>query len=62
VDNKDAALPLALWALLIGIGIAFTPCVLPMYPLISGIVLGGKNASPPPARCCWPLSTSRVWR
>lgn len=41
-----AATPLpfsALWALLIGIGIAFTPCVLPMYPLISGIVLGGKT-------------------
>jgi thiol:disulfide interchange protein DsbD len=38
------ALPFsALWALLIGIGIAFTPCVLPMYPLISGIVLGGKQ-------------------
>ncbi|MGU3415570.1 protein-disulfide reductase DsbD [Enterobacteriaceae bacterium C34A] len=33
----------ALWALLIGIGIAFTPCVLPMYPLISGIVLGGQK-------------------
>ena len=33
----------ALWALLIGIGIAFTPCVLPMFPLISGIVLGGKQ-------------------
>lgn len=33
----------ALWALLIGIGIAFTPCVLPMYPLFSGIVLGGKQ-------------------
>ena len=33
----------ALWALLIGIGIAFTPCVLPMYPLISGIVLGSKQ-------------------
>ncbi|KAA1045534.1 protein-disulfide reductase DsbD [Pseudocitrobacter sp. 73] len=33
----------ALWALLIGIGIAFTPCVLPMYPLISGIVLGGRQ-------------------
>ena len=33
----------ALWALLIGIAIAFTPCVLPMYPLISGIVLGGKQ-------------------
>lgn len=32
-----------LWALLIGIGVAFTPCVLPMYPLISGIVLGGKQ-------------------
>lgn len=32
-----------LWALLIGIGVAFTPCVLPMYPLISGIILGGKR-------------------
>ncbi|MCH4196281.1 MAG: protein-disulfide reductase DsbD [Serratia liquefaciens] len=32
-----------LWALLIGIGIAFTPCVLPMYPLISGIILGREK-------------------
>jgi len=40
----------ALWALLIGIGISFTPCVLPMYPLISGIVLGGQRR----------LSTSRA--
>jgi Thiol:disulfide interchange protein len=32
-----------LWALLIGIGVAFTPCVLPMYPLISGIILGGQR-------------------
>lgn len=42
--SEPAQLPFsALWALLIGIGIAFTPCVLPMYPLISGIVLGGKQ-------------------
>ncbi|PLY45860.1 protein-disulfide reductase DsbD [Lelliottia sp. F153] len=42
--DTSAKLPFsALWALLIGIGIAFTPCVLPMYPLISGIVLGGKQ-------------------
>ncbi|MCS2156662.1 protein-disulfide reductase DsbD [Scandinavium sp. H11S7] len=41
-SEPPATLPFsALWALLIGIGIAFTPCVLPMYPLISGIVLGG---------------------
>ncbi|XTZ38017.1 protein-disulfide reductase DsbD [Salmonella enterica] len=41
---NDTQLPFpALWALLIGIGIAFTPCILPMYPLISGIVLGGKQ-------------------
>lgn len=40
----DRQLPFtALWAFIIGIGIAFTPCVLPMYPLISGIVLGGKQ-------------------
>ena len=43
-EQVPAQLPFsALWALLIGIGIAFTPCVLPMYPLISGIVLGGKQ-------------------
>lgn len=43
-SQPAAQLPFsALWALLIGIGIAFTPCVLPMYPLISGIVLGGKQ-------------------
>jgi thiol:disulfide interchange protein DsbD len=42
--SSEADLPFsALWALLIGIGIAFTPCVLPMYPLISGIVLGGQK-------------------
>ncbi|MEB6337211.1 protein-disulfide reductase DsbD [Serratia rhizosphaerae] len=39
-----ASLPFSpLWALLIGIGIAFTPCVLPMYPLISGIILGRER-------------------
>ncbi len=49
VDPQEKPQPVAqlpftaLWALLIGIGIAFTPCVLPMYPLISGIVLGGKQ-------------------
>ncbi len=43
-ESAPAQLPFsALWALLIGIGIAFTPCVLPMYPLISGIVLGGRE-------------------
>lgn len=28
--------------LLLGIGLAFTPCVLPMYPILTGIVLGGQ--------------------
>lgn len=47
------ALPFSpLWALLIGIGIAFTPCVLPMYPLISGIIIGAGTAR---------LSTRRVF-
>ncbi|WP_226099889.1 protein-disulfide reductase DsbD [Dickeya oryzae] len=32
-----------LWALLIGIGVAFTPCVLPMYPLLSGLILGRQQ-------------------
>lgn len=40
-SESAPALPFSpLWALLIGIGIAFTPCILPMYPLISAIILG----------------------
>ncbi|CFR00891.1 thiol:disulfide interchange protein [Yersinia frederiksenii] len=44
VTPVPAELPFSpLWALLIGIGIAFTPCVLPMYPLISAIILGREK-------------------
>lgn len=45
--STDApALPFSpLWALLIGIGVAFTPCVLPMYPLISALILGQQRLS-----------------
>ena len=43
-EKQSTPLPFSpLWALLIGIGIAFTPCVLPMYPLISGIILGRQR-------------------
>lgn len=31
--------------LLLGIGLAFTPCVLPMYPILTSIVLGGGAIS-----------------
>lgn len=44
-DSSPASPFSPLWALLIGIGVAFTPCVLPMYPLISGIILGGARAN-----------------
>ncbi|MBI6549132.1 protein-disulfide reductase DsbD [Xenorhabdus lircayensis] len=44
VQTKVHDVPFSpLWALLIGIGIAFTPCILPMYPLISSIILGQKR-------------------
>jgi thioredoxin:protein disulfide reductase len=43
------------WALalffLLGIGLAFTPCVLPMYPIITSIVLGTKQLTK--ARALW---------
>lgn len=43
-ESAPDSLPFSpLWALLIGIGIALTPCVLPMYPLISGIILGRER-------------------
>ncbi|CAH6783319.1 thiol-disulfide exchange protein DsbD [Vibrio chagasii] len=31
--------------LALGVGLAFTPCVLPMYPILTGIVLGGGKLS-----------------
>lgn len=44
VAQQSTPLPFSpLWALIIGIGIAFTPCVLPMYPLISSIILGRES-------------------
>lgn len=52
-SERAPALPFSpLWALLIGIGIAFTPCVLPMYPLISGIILGQRER-PGQKRVLW---------
>ncbi|PHM37458.1 protein-disulfide reductase DsbD [Xenorhabdus mauleonii] len=43
-DNQNHDVPFSpLWAILIGIGIGFTPCILPMYPLISSIILGPKR-------------------
>ena len=33
-----------LWFFVLGIGLAFTPCVLPMLPLLSAIVIGGRKA------------------
>lgn len=30
------------WFFLLGLGLAFTPCVLPMLPLLSAIVIGGQ--------------------
>ncbi|AWL13293.1 Protein-disulfide reductase [Saliniradius amylolyticus] len=37
--DQNLALTLALFVVL-GIGLAFTPCVFPMYPILSGIILG----------------------
>lgn len=46
--EPSPALPFSPWlALLFGLGIAFTPCVLPMYPLISGIILGQQQSLRP---------------
>lgn len=43
-QNESTSLPFSpLWALVIGILAAATPCVLPMYPLISSIILGGNQ-------------------
>lgn len=48
-DSLASQLAGAWWTpllfLLLGIGLAFTPCVLPMYPILTSIVLGGKPLS-----------------
>ncbi|MBU3020393.1 protein-disulfide reductase DsbD [Aestuariibacter sp. A3R04] len=44
--DKDNLYITLLLFLALGIGLAFTPCVFPMYPILSGIVLGqGKGVS-----------------
>ncbi len=44
--DKDNLPVTLLLFLALGIGLAFTPCVFPMYPILSGIVLGqGKGMS-----------------
>src|SRR5690554_2371350 len=45
----DTIIDKPLWLVLLmfvvlGIGLAFTPCVLPMYPIISAIIMGQSNA------------------
>ncbi|MDO6566924.1 protein-disulfide reductase DsbD [Alteromonas sp. 1_MG-2023] len=43
ISKENLALTLVLFFVL-GIGLAFTPCVFPMYPIVSGIVIGqGKQ-------------------
>lgn len=44
-EGDNLALTLLIF-LALGVGLAFTPCVFPMYPIVSGIVIGqGKNAT-----------------
>ena len=53
LSNDSLVITLSLFVLL-GIGLAFTPCVFPMYPILSSIIVGagGKNTS---------LSTGRAF-
>lgn len=46
LSNNENILITLLLFLALGIGLAFTPCVFPMYPIISGIVIGqGEKAT-----------------
>ncbi|MFQ3198023.1 MAG: thiol:disulfide interchange protein DsbD [Paraglaciecola sp.] len=46
LTDEDNLLWILLIFLALGIGLAFTPCVFPMYPILSGIVIGqGKTIS-----------------
>lgn len=46
LKSQDSMFLTLLGFLVLGIGLAFTPCVFPMYPIISGIVVGqGENAN-----------------
>ena len=42
INKENLPLTLLLFFIL-GIGLAFTPCVFPMYPIVSGIVIGQGN-------------------
>lgn len=42
LNEQSLAISLALFFVL-GLGLAFTPCVFPMYPILSGIIVGQKQ-------------------
>ncbi|WP_158587035.1 protein-disulfide reductase DsbD [Motilimonas pumila] len=42
LSEQSLAISLALFFVL-GLGLAFTPCVFPMYPILSGIIVGQKQ-------------------
>ena len=44
LENQSMLLTLGAFFLL-GIGLAFTPCVFPMYPILSGVIAGQQNLS-----------------
>ncbi len=49
-DQSPAELQSLFWFLLAGLGLTFTPCVLPMLPILSSVILGpGKRVSTPRA-------------
>ncbi|WP_417664712.1 protein-disulfide reductase DsbD [Pseudidiomarina donghaiensis] len=54
INDQPLWLVLLMFVLL-GIGLAFTPCVLPMYPIISAIIMGQSN------NAAKPLSTRRAF-
>ena len=44
---------IAVVAYLIGLGLAFTPCVLPLLPIVSGLVIGAGSVQPQRIRAVW---------
>ncbi len=44
--NNAGALAVVATFLLLGIGLTFTPCVLPMVPILSSVIAGQKNLTP----------------
>ena len=61
-ESVSVPAPILVMAMFAGLGLllSFTPCCLPMYPILSGIIVGAGGGKPVPRSRAFALSVAYV--